>query len=277
MGGVTTEGRKKWKPSREDVRYMTLYTMGICALLVVSFVFMIGWLKSVRRIYGVGGNGWERKNYLMVMREKYSLEASDELERYKEQYKKELLPAKRDEPPSPNKSPTSLSIMSFLLGNHHQDTGYHHQDDGYHHQDDSHRTAVSHLQNTRQNTSPREKAKNTRPNGDRSKRGNAFATTPPEVPSSLSQTGNVGTQNHTSTHPHKFRRWLSRKASVQQPLTTANITPTKSPTQDIPADTIVVDIKPSNNKNNNKTDGISGVSTIDDDDEVSRKSISDWF
>jgi len=62
---------QKWEPTRGEITYMVLFTV-IAFLIVVVGYWIAGMFKSLAKVFSVGGNGWELKNYKKLQETKGS-------------------------------------------------------------------------------------------------------------------------------------------------------------------------------------------------------------
>jgi len=62
LGGVGTPNGKPWEPTGEEIATMVVVTV-VCILFVIFGYWIVCLLCSLRRVYQVGGSGWERRNY----------------------------------------------------------------------------------------------------------------------------------------------------------------------------------------------------------------------
>jgi len=65
LGGVTTVDKQKWKPTDAEIVTMVLTTI-ITVVIFIAGYWILGLLGSLGKVFGAGGNGWERKNYREV-------------------------------------------------------------------------------------------------------------------------------------------------------------------------------------------------------------------
>jgi len=61
-GQTISISNQKWEPTTNEITYMVLFTVIAVAIVVVGY-WIAGLFKSLAKVFSVGGNGWELKNY----------------------------------------------------------------------------------------------------------------------------------------------------------------------------------------------------------------------
>jgi len=71
LGGVITPNNEKWEPDGADIATMIIFS-SITLLIIIAGYWILGLLGSLQKVYSVGGNGWEGKNYEEISQSNHS-------------------------------------------------------------------------------------------------------------------------------------------------------------------------------------------------------------